>query len=124
MIVFDLHCKDGHRFEGWFASTDAFREQCRRDQVQCPHCQTSNVSQLPSAPHLVRGTTERAGSDREQATMLARMHDVMLPPDDPIALGTLRPADFERVARVLIDSGTIANAPDWLTFHARTEPTS
>ncbi len=56
MIVLDLVCKQGHRFEGWFASTDVFREQCARALVHCPHCQSAEVVQLPSAPHVARGT--------------------------------------------------------------------
>ena len=58
MIVLDLRCENGHRFEGWFASADAFREQERRGLVHCPHCGSESVGTLPSAPHLVRGAAE------------------------------------------------------------------
>lgn len=54
MIVLNILCDSGHRFEGWFASTDAFRSQCERQLVNCPHCQTSEVRLLPSAPHVRR----------------------------------------------------------------------
>jgi hypothetical protein len=30
MIVFDLHCRDGHRFEGWFGSARDFASQKKR----------------------------------------------------------------------------------------------
>ncbi|MDP2134370.1 MAG: DUF1178 family protein [Sulfuritalea sp.] len=55
MIVLNLLCDQGHRFEGWFASGEAFRDQSQRHQLQCPQCQTSGISQLPSAPHVKRG---------------------------------------------------------------------
>lgn len=54
VIVLNILCDSGHRFEGWFASTDAFRSQCERQLVNCPHCQTSEVRLLPSAPHVRR----------------------------------------------------------------------
>jgi hypothetical protein len=58
VIVLNLLCDRGHRFEGWFASGEAFREQSRRHLVHCPQCQTSGVSQLPSAPHVKRAAAE------------------------------------------------------------------
>lgn len=50
MIVFDLSCAEGHRFEGWFASSDAFATQQSRGLVQCPHCGSSAIEKAPMAP--------------------------------------------------------------------------
>lgn len=51
MIVFDLICQPaGHRFEGWFASSEAFAEQQKRGLVDCPHCGTTAVAKAPMAP--------------------------------------------------------------------------
>ncbi|ENO85706.1 DUF1178 family protein [Thauera linaloolentis] len=52
MIVLDLCCNLDHRFEGWFASADAFEEQCVRKLVSCPACGTTSVRRLPSAPYV------------------------------------------------------------------------
>ncbi|KAF0163427.1 MAG: hypothetical protein FD157_3074 [Rhodocyclaceae bacterium] len=60
VIVLNLLCDHGHRFEGWFASGEAFRDQSDRHLVHCPQCQTSEVSQLPSAPHVKRSATDVA----------------------------------------------------------------
>src|SRR4051812_25018762 len=49
MIVFDLSCKHGHVFEGWFASGDAFEEQQRAQLVRCPVCDDYHVERRPSA---------------------------------------------------------------------------
>lgn len=49
MIVFDLVCGQGHRFEGWFASGDAFGEQQGKKLVRCPMCDDHHVERLPSA---------------------------------------------------------------------------
>ena len=49
MIIFDLRCAHGHRFEGWFASGDAFTEQQERKLVACPVCDDHQVERVPSA---------------------------------------------------------------------------
>ena len=49
MIVFDLQCAQGHGFEGWFDSGDAFERQLAADLVRCPACDTASVTRVPSA---------------------------------------------------------------------------
>lgn len=49
MIVFDLLCADGHRFEGWFASAADFASQNERRLVACPTCSSVAVERIPSA---------------------------------------------------------------------------
>lgn len=50
MIVFDLCCADGHRFEGWFASSDDFARQQTGGYVTCPRCGSHEVAKAPMAP--------------------------------------------------------------------------
>ena len=50
MIVFDLSCPIGHRFEGWFASSDAFAKQVSTGLVECPHCGSVAIEKAPMAP--------------------------------------------------------------------------
>ena len=49
MIVFELACAQGHRFEGWFASGEDFAQQQERGLVRCPVCDVAAVERLPSA---------------------------------------------------------------------------
>jgi len=49
MIIFDLACARGHRFEGWFASGEAFDRQQAGGHVRCPVCDAAEVARLPSA---------------------------------------------------------------------------
>ena len=49
MIVFDLLCASGHRFEGWFASATEFASQNERQLVSCPSCGSAHVERVPSA---------------------------------------------------------------------------
>jgi hypothetical protein len=52
MKVFDLACDHDHRFEGWFASSDAYAEQQQRKLIECPMCGSHAVKRLPAAPRL------------------------------------------------------------------------
>ena len=55
MIVFDLACRPGgHRFEGWFSSSDDFARQQERGLVACPHCGEADVIKAPMAPAVPR----------------------------------------------------------------------
>lgn len=58
MIVFDLHCKDGHRFEGWFGSAKDFASQKKRGLLSCPACGDSTIEKGLSAPRLNMGAQE------------------------------------------------------------------
>jgi len=49
VIIFDLSCSQGHRFEGWFGSTEDYDRQIERDLVHCPVCSDATVTKLPSA---------------------------------------------------------------------------
>src|SRR3954464_5160958 len=49
MIVFDLLCSKGHRFEGWFGSAADYASQKKRGLVSCPKCSTTQVERVPSA---------------------------------------------------------------------------
>lgn len=50
MIVFDLCCAHGHRFEGWFGSSSDYAAQHERGLVTCPQCGSGAVDKAPMAP--------------------------------------------------------------------------
>ena len=52
VIVLDLSCDREHRFEAWFASSDAFEQQLAAGLVSCPHCGSSVIRRQPSAPSV------------------------------------------------------------------------
>ena len=55
MIVFDLECRlGGHRFEGWFGSSDQFADQQERGLLCCPECGSADVGKAVMAPHVGR----------------------------------------------------------------------
>ncbi|WP_120715617.1 DUF1178 family protein [Tsuneonella amylolytica] len=65
MIVFDLSCRSGHRFEAWFASSDAYASQRERGLVSCPTCGDTAVDKAPMAPAVgAKGNRSRASADQ------------------------------------------------------------
>src|SRR6266850_5064595 len=60
MIVFDLLCGDGHRFEGWFKSSGDFAAQKKRKLLACPSCGSLKVERVPSAARLNFGALQPA----------------------------------------------------------------
>ena len=61
MIVFDLSCDAGHRFEGWFASSDDYASQHAGGLVQCPQCGSDIVEKAPMAPAVPRKGNQQQG---------------------------------------------------------------
>ena len=49
MIIFELCCAHGHRFEGWFASGEEFTRQQESSLVTCPICDDARIERVPSA---------------------------------------------------------------------------
>jgi hypothetical protein len=49
VIIFDLACAHGHRFEGWFASAEEFDRQKGSALVACPVCDDVGIERVPSA---------------------------------------------------------------------------
>lgn len=84
MIVFDLSCDSGHRFEGWFGSSDDFAKQQAKGMVTCPQCGSAAVAKAPMAPAVPR-KGNRAPEPRPQApqTMASVPAKPQLPPEIP-----------------------------------------
>ena len=80
MIIFDLTCGHGHRFEGWFASADDFERQAKAVLVRCPVCDDASVVRVPSAKvHVGRATADapRAAEDAETETVAGLPEDLI-----------------------------------------------
>ena len=58
MIVFDLRCGKGPRFEGWFGSATDFTAQQARRQLTCPSCGSAEIERVPSASRFNLGAPE------------------------------------------------------------------
>jgi len=49
MIVFDLKCLQGHKFEGWFDDGKSYEDQKARGLLTCPICNDADISKIPTA---------------------------------------------------------------------------
>ena len=71
MIVFDLECRTGgHRFEGWFASSEQFASQLQRGLVCCPHCGAADVGKAVMAPSVGRKGNQVVGKSQSNAPVV------------------------------------------------------
>ncbi|MFT3967475.1 MAG: DUF1178 family protein [Sphingobium sp.] len=59
MIVFDLKCSHGHKFEAWFGSSRDYEEQKGRGLVVCPLCDDIAVEKAVMAPAVAAKGNQR-----------------------------------------------------------------
>ncbi len=59
MIIYDLSCVDGHKFEGWFKQADDFTGQLENSLLSCPVCGSREVRKLPTASHINTRSTKK-----------------------------------------------------------------
>lgn len=66
MIIYDVKCENGHKFEGWFQDRQAWMDQNAQKLVTCPVCNSSHVAIVPSSPAIVgrESRSERERADR------------------------------------------------------------
>jgi hypothetical protein len=78
MIVFDLQCKCGSQFEGWFASRTDFDMQRTGSMISCPRCGSCEINKIlsPVAIHAGPATdmsvpqADEPGREEEAAIKL------------------------------------------------------
>ena len=85
MIVFDLVCDEGHRFEGWFGSAKEFASQRRRRLISCLSCGSSSVKRVPSVTRI-NTRSEPAVAPQQAGT---EAHDPQLAGRDPFAIAQM-----------------------------------
>lgn len=60
MIVFDLKCENGHQFESWFKSSSAYEDLKAGGHIECPFCNSTNVTKAPMAPNVAAKGNQRS----------------------------------------------------------------
>jgi hypothetical protein len=64
MIIFDLCCEGGHRFEGWFRDAAEFVRQKDENFLSCPVCESVEIRRVPSAVAIGHGARDESPNDR------------------------------------------------------------
>lgn len=96
MIVFDLHCDNGHRFEGWFGSSADYETQRERGLVDCPQCGSKTVGKAPMAPAVgAKGNQANPGPTGGQA----QLSNAPMPPEVENALKQLAKAQAKALEK-------------------------
>ncbi|MDE2403959.1 MAG: DUF1178 family protein [Sphingomonadales bacterium] len=92
MIVYELECHaSGHRFEGWFASSEDFSRQQEGGLLSCPMCGSADVAKALQAPRLTRKGNQK-GEARVPATAPALQAMTAPAPLPPQMVAMLRAA--------------------------------
>jgi hypothetical protein len=73
VIIFDLQCENGHKFDGWFKDRQAFNEQNSRHLVTCPVCNCPGVDIIPSSI-TVMGKDKSEAKEISPAKALQMFH--------------------------------------------------
>ena len=73
MIVFDLLCSRGHRFEGWFASGADHDDQSARGLIACPLCDDRAVSRAITAAAVPAKSNQHRVATTDPAAKLLAM---------------------------------------------------
>ncbi|MFY9288577.1 MAG: DUF1178 family protein [Alphaproteobacteria bacterium] len=54
MIKYTVQCDQGHQFEGWYPSSDAFDTMKAAGELICAHCDSHNIQKSIMAPSVAR----------------------------------------------------------------------
>ena len=66
MIVFNLVCSNcEYPFEGWFDDTMSFNSQKKRKLINCPNCESSNVSKTLVAPNVSKKSNSKPAKNKK-----------------------------------------------------------
>jgi len=66
VISYNLRCRNGHEFEGWFRDSRAFDEQACSGKLMCPHCHTMKVDKAIMAPAVAGTKKSRKAGEAKQ----------------------------------------------------------
>ena len=97
MIVYDLTCDHGHRFEGWFSSSTDFADQREGGRLSCPVCGSDTVEKAPMAPAVPRKGNRQVAMREDAAQPVS---NAAMPPEVEKAMKKLAEAQ----AKALKDS--------------------
>jgi hypothetical protein len=75
MIRYALSCAEGHDFEAWFGSSEAFDRQAEARSIACPVCGSAGITKAPMAPHVARRAPEASAQPepRKSYAMLRKL---------------------------------------------------
>ena len=67
VILYDLRCSQGHRFEGWFRDWEAYEEQKLQGILTCPICGSADAERVPSSVAVRTRDGRRSAPESDDA---------------------------------------------------------
>ncbi len=74
MIIFDIECSNGHIFEGWFDSIEAFDEQRKKGLISCPYCNDTNVKRVLSPVAIKHSKENKDTTENDRKIDYAKLY--------------------------------------------------
>jgi hypothetical protein len=87
MIHYELCCKAGHGFDGWFRDSQSFEKQAKSGLLECPTCGTSDVTRALMAPAVSKRAPAPAQFPTPQP---ANLPVPVAAAEAPVAVGDVR----------------------------------
>jgi hypothetical protein len=72
VIIYDLKCEKGHKFEGWFKDRSAFENQKSKRLITCPVCGNSDVEMIPSTMSIMARDTKAINRENVEELSMPR----------------------------------------------------
>lgn len=119
MIRFSLACKDGHRFDSWFASSAAYEGLLAAGHVTCAICGSSKVEKALMAPAVRTDQPEATPVLPEQGPQSAGNHG---PLSQPASAAEQSLAEFRKKLEAEADYVGPSFAEEARAIHDGTAP--
>lgn len=79
VIIYDMKCRGGHKFEGWFKDRETFEAQKAKRLVACPVCGSADVKMVPSSVAIMgrepRSTMEKSGPEVSSHKIISELQE-------------------------------------------------
>ena len=84
MIHYDLICKRGHAFDGWFSNSAAYDEQRQKNSILCPNCGTADIDKQLMRPSIAKKANTKAalqqmvsgGADPRMGLLMEKLREL------------------------------------------------
>jgi hypothetical protein len=81
VIIYDLRCEKGHKFEGWFKDRLAFESQKREKIISCPICGGDDIEMVLSSIAImgkdIRSSERENTRDLSPIKALQKLHEYL-----------------------------------------------
>tara|TARA_B100002052_G_C15550494_1_gene448861 strand:- start:93 stop:506 length:414 start_codon:yes stop_codon:yes gene_type:complete len=79
MIIFNIKCQDcEYEFEGWFESSKEYKNQKKKNLINCPSCDSNNIDKGLMAPNLNKKSNSKITKTKKSfATNISKLKKIV-----------------------------------------------